>query len=691
MYKFYLSCIFVLALALTVFAQPGKKYELNSIKFKGNSNFSDTKLKLVIYSQETPMWIWKFLNSFTGFGREASYFDSSLIKIDQQALAEFYMTNGFFESKVNYSYTVDTSAATVDLVYEIQEGNSSNFGNVNLSGLISIPGHTYKNIVENFSVDSSRRFSQALVEENIGKIVTNLQNNGYMNALFDSTIVYKDTMRLKADMSIYFTPGNLYSVNDVIVKTKGEGAYAVEDTLIKQLVDINRGDLYSQEKIRRGQIRLFRTGMFSTVTVAGIRNDSLKNLLPVEINGTIGKLNELAPEVIVNNQNFEFNMGLGASYMRKNFLGRARKFTATGSFGIQDLFKINLNNLVNNFSLYDNTNFGYLDARIIVEQPFLFNEPILGSVETYYTISKSSAYNIVKYGGKLGFEFEMPQHTFINSLSSYYNLEINKEYRSITLATIKMDDGTEKKIDSLVKKPWNLSIIGADLKSLKANDPVFPTGGNNTSLLIEEANFLSYLAAKLDKRDYKGAMFYKLLGSTAFYFPVTSVKNSVWALKLKTGHIKAYRGSINDIPSDKKFYVGGANSLRAWGSREEGVNPIPSRETAADTGSGGTFMIDCSAEWRFRFMSDLGATLFVDWGRSWTDYRKFRFSDIAINIGVGFKYYTSFAPFRIDIGIKAYDPTITDGSSKWLFYKSFNRPFWNWSNIAIQFGIGESF
>ena len=114
------------------------------------------------------------------------------------------MTNGFFDAKVTCTYKVDTASAIADLLYIINEGKPSKFGSLNLMGLISIPGNTYKNIEENISIDSTIRFSQGLVQENVNKIVSNLQNNGYMNVSFDSTIVYKDTMRSKADMSIFF-------------------------------------------------------------------------------------------------------------------------------------------------------------------------------------------------------------------------------------------------------------------------------------------------------------------------------------------------------------------------------------------------------------------------------------------------------------------------------------------------------
>jgi outer membrane protein assembly factor BamA len=671
----FISALIFLLFSVSIFSQQAKKYELKSIRFEGNISFSATQLQLVIYTPEPPFWIWKFLNTFSSLGKEAVYFDSTMMKIDIQALTEFYMANGFFDSKVTPFYNLDTSSRTADLSYKIDEGISSNFGNINLIGLISIPGHTYKNIIENLSIDSTKRFSQGMVQQDIEKIVTNLQNNGYRNALFDSAIVFKDTMRKRADLNIYFSPGNIYSISDVIVKTKAVNGATIEDTLIKQLVDIKKGDLYSLEKIRRGQIRLFRTGIFTVVTVAGTAGDSVKNMIPVEVNGTIGKMNELSPEFLVNDQHHEFNVGLGASYTRKNFLGRARKFTASGSFGIQDIFRSNINQLITNFSIYDFSSLGYADARINIEQPFLFNEPIVGILETYGTVSKTDYLNVTKYGGKLSFEFEMPQYTFANYLSAYYNLEINNEYRL--------------GVDSVVRKTWNLSIIGADIKSLKSNDPVFPSGGNNSSFLIEEANLLTYLTAKLAGREYTGAMFYKFLGTTAFYFPVSSIKNSVWGVKLKSGYIHAYKGSINEIPSDRKFFVGGSNSLRGWTAMDKSINPIANEETVADTGSGGTFLLEGSAEFRIRYMDFFGTTAFLDWGRSWVDYSKFRLDDIAINIGVGFRYYTSFAPFRLDLGLKLYDPVSPEGKSRWLFDKSFNKSFWDC--IQLQFGIGEAF
>ena len=71
-------------------------FELKSIKFHGNSFFSSSDLLKNIESKETPMWFWIFLDTFTPFGDEPVYFDSSKISIDKLALKELYQIKWFF-------------------------------------------------------------------------------------------------------------------------------------------------------------------------------------------------------------------------------------------------------------------------------------------------------------------------------------------------------------------------------------------------------------------------------------------------------------------------------------------------------------------------------------------------------------------------------------------------------------------
>ena len=55
------------------------------------------------------MWFWIFLDSFTPFGDEPVYFDSSKISIDKIALKELYRSNGFFNTVIDHEIIVDSS------------------------------------------------------------------------------------------------------------------------------------------------------------------------------------------------------------------------------------------------------------------------------------------------------------------------------------------------------------------------------------------------------------------------------------------------------------------------------------------------------------------------------------------------------------------------------------------------------
>ncbi|HVO72731.1 MAG TPA: POTRA domain-containing protein, partial [Ignavibacteriaceae bacterium] len=378
-----------------------QRYELQSISFEGNSAVSSSELKDIIYSEETPLWFWKFLNKFTPLGSEPVYFDSTNIQLDLNALESFYNASGFFEAKISYSYKLDTVGHDAYLTYKIAEGEPSNNGKVQLFGLQKVPDYIKVFLYRETELDPKERYSESIVQQKIENSINIFLNNGYIFAKFDSTLIYKDTVANSADINIYFSTGNFYYVDTVIVETKGEGAPYVQESLIRKICDIKTGEPYSYEKIKRNQARLFRTGIFNSVVLSSVENDTSGNLVPLKLEGTIGYLNELSPEVIVNNQQGFFNIGLGANYIRKNFLGEARKFTVGASFGIQDLANANIGDLLSKFSFRDTTLLGYVDSRITIEQPFLFSKPIFGTWENYARINKQANYNLTVLGSKL--------------------------------------------------------------------------------------------------------------------------------------------------------------------------------------------------------------------------------------------------------------------------------------------------
>ncbi len=662
-----LISIILFLTAISAYAQQNYRYELQSINFDGNSSISSSQLSDVILSKETPWWFWKFLNSFSSLGSEPVYFDSSNIPIDIQALKSYYKANGFFEATVKYNYDVDTTAKEVTLTYTIKEGQADNYGKVDLEGLSPVPDITLKKVNDEVKFDSSNRYIQNVVQDKVQSGVAVLLNNGFMFAQFDSSIIVTDTVQDRANMTIYFTPGKEYHIDTVRVTTSGDGAPYVKESMLRDISDIRSGELYNLDKLRQSQQRLFRTGLFNSIVLTGVEEDTTDSKVPIKIDANIGKLNELSPEIIVNNQQSALNAGLGLSYTRRNFFGNARKLTVSTSFGVQDIFNVDYGSLFKKFSFRDTTLLGYLDARITLEQPYLFSKPIFGTWENYATINKQTRYNNTLYGSKITFDFELPRFTIINFLSTYYNIEQSNEvYRTNN--------------DSLSRKL--LSIIGADFGRSTTNDILFPTEGYVISILFEEANSLPYLIGKIGGDDFNGSLFYKVSLNSTYYLSLNQRKMSVFATKFKVGRIQIYHGDYAGLPLNRTFYAGGSNSVRGWRSNE--LVPQNATTVLGINGTnvkGGTFLLEGSFEWRYKIVQSFGTAIFFDYGNTWIGYNKFRYDGLALSPGLGFRYYSSVAPFRLDFAFKLYNPD----DKTWIFNKNF------WNNIVFHFGIGEAF
>lgn len=665
--------IFCILFSLMIFSKIifPQHYELTSIDFEGNEEFSSSTLGSVILSEESPGWFYKFLNSFTPLGAPPVYFDSSNISIDLDALRSFYSANGFFKTVITYKYDVDTTAKDVTLTYIIKENNPSEYNDLRLFGMSKVPDYIINYIVRAFSIDTTSRYNQDYIQSKIEESVNILLNNGFVYADFDSIVVYKDTANNNADLDLYFSPGNQYVVDSIIVNKDGEGASEVEDNLLREITGMEPGQVYNLEELRRSQVRLYRTGLFNSITLSTPAEDTSNSTsrLPLLLNGNIGLMNELSPEIIMNNQQRAFNIGLGATYIRKNFLGRARKLTVGSSFGIQDIFNVDFGNLIRRFSFRDTTLLGYFDSRVTLEQLFNYAKPIYATFENYVTIEKQPNFNNTRYGSKLSLEFELPRYTFINFLKTSYNVEVSNEvYRTFN--------------DSLSKKL--ISIIGAEFGSTTVDNILFPTRGYNLSFQIEEANSLPYLVSKIFKSDYDGALFYKIVVTNSVFGSFGKIRNYILASKFKIGYLQAFVGNYGGIPLNRTFYAGGSNSIRGWRSNElvpKGTPDVPGFLSNGVNVKGGTFLLEGSFEFRFRFLQSFGFALFTDYGNTWLGYKDFRFDEVAVAAGTGLRYYSSFAPFRLDFAFKLYDPK----DKEYIFKKNF------WDNFEFHFGIGEAF
>lgn len=140
------------------------------------------------------------------------------------------------------------------------------------------------------------------------------------------------------------------------------------------------------------------------------------------------------------------------------------------------------------------------------------------------------------------------------------------------------------------------------------------------------------------------------------------------AFRIGGGIIYSY-GNAAAAPYSEQFYVGGANSIRAFTIRSVGPGRFaPDRnDPYAYIDQIGDIKLEANTEYRFRLVGDLAGAVFLDVGNVWLlrddparpggqfAWRHL-LTDLATGTGIGFRYDINLLVFRFDIGYALHFP-----------------------------------
>lgn len=155
-------------------------------------------------------------------------------------------------------------------------------------------------------------------------------------------------------------------------------------------------------------------------------------------------------------------------------------------------------------------------------------------------------------------------------------------------------------------------------------------------------------------------------------------------------------GNLNVLPFEKRYFSGGANSIRAWPVRGVGPGSYDS-DDANYYNQTGDIKLEMNAEYRFKLFWMLEGAFFLDAGNIYTIrkdispegglFKLKNFSDkLAVGTGLGMRFDLKYFIFRMDTGIKLRDPVESAGK-RWLVG---TRPY-TWGDVAFNFAIGYPF
>ncbi len=154
-------------------------------------------------------------------------------------------------------------------------------------------------------------------------------------------------------------------------------------------------------------------------------------------------------------------------------------------------------------------------------------------------------------------------------------------------------------------------------------------------------------------------------------------------------------GNATMIPFEKRYFAGGANSVRGWSVRSLGPGSFAGDGNFMN--QTGDLKLEGSLEYRSNLFWKLAGAVFVDAGNVWTlrDYEsqpggqflfdKF-YKQIAVAYGIGLRIDLGFFILRFDGGMKAINPAYESGRNRYpIFHPKFSRDF------AFHFAVGYPF
>ncbi|MBR4520838.1 MAG: BamA/TamA family outer membrane protein [Paludibacteraceae bacterium] len=157
------------------------------------------------------------------------------------------------------------------------------------------------------------------------------------------------------------------------------------------------------------------------------------------------------------------------------------------------------------------------------------------------------------------------------------------------------------------------------------------------------------------------------------------------------------------VPFEKRFFSGGANSVRGWQARTlgpggyRGSNGLSSYDLQV-----GDIRLDLNIEYRWRVWKIIELAAFTDAGNNWTIHNyeaqpngvflwnKF-YTQIAWSYGVGLRLDFNILLFRVDFGVKLYDPSRIEGSLAGTQWRTVRNGLCWKDDMTFHFAIGYPF
>jgi outer membrane protein insertion porin family len=508
-----------------------------------------------------------------------------------------------------------------------------------------------------------------------------LWDKGYADAEITDTIAVHDSART-ADVTIKIDPRWVATVESVTV----HGDSVLSPEIAKKMVTLKPGNIYKRQDVIESQQALYNSNLYRRATIVlPPRGDSAKF---IEINLAEARLHSVRLSGGFNTIDFIQTEGKFTNY---NWLGDARRLDL--HLVVSNLLAPALNgtgifrDVLADNGLPGTASKGYLDpnyqASIDVTQHWIGDPRNTAGFGLFsHRTSQPGIYIDKGYGASISFTRNVASRSPLSLVYRYELTEVDAgdiyfcvNYGVCELSTI-----------GLLRNRNALSPLSLDFLLDRTDVPLNPTNGYTARADYEHASKVTLSDFRYNRATAEGTM-YRPMGRAVLAWHI----RGGWVKALASSGATGSDGLNEVLHPRKRFYAGGASSVRGYGENQLGpriltIDPAKLINDAGCTGAniangtcdpnghtdsshvsgndftalptGGTSLIEGSIEYRFPFlMRNLQAAVFVDAGYVGSGPSALTNGKAAVTPGFGVRYLSPVGPIRVDLGIR---PSITD-------------------------------
>ena len=659
--------------------------EVRGLDFQGNQALDDADLRVRVSTTPSDLR-YRLLR----FGTRRCLSATQLAR-DVIGLTRYYRDRGFYRVQVDTAVQ-SLGGNAIKVTFRIAEGEPTIVRSYTISGLEGLRDSA--EIIRRLRLRVGGRWDLGLYQADQDSIVALLRNSGYFRASVIPSFDRTDST-LSAVASIQVLPGHQARFGESVVEvtTLPDRDQQIPNEIVRRVMNIRTGQLYSDRAVVDAQRNLFQLGTYrylEVTTDSALTTDTLVILRVVltedymrQLDGEFGYATLDCGRVRL-------------QYTDRNILGTARRLELTGQatkigygmpWAVKPLTRDICTGLAQVFRSSDLEEDQFSEklhyfTGATYRQPRLLGTRWVPTVSVYSERrGEFKAYlRSTQIGADVAATRDIADRT---SLRLGYSIEYGSTDAQ-DAALCALFNRCDRESRRVITQLATLGVANATLARIRTDNIVSPTRGTAIRTEIRTS------ASELLGTDPE-LFFNKGTGDIAYYFPLT--RRNIVALRLRGGVVLGRRLRLTDatglIPQQERLYAGGPTSVRGFQQNELGKVVYIARNSQVDTlvippsGSqtdttyqffvssnpdsvatpdrtvplGGNSLLVVNAELRMRlpflFPDILQITPFIDGGNVWTRAVGGR-ERLKWTPGLGVRALTFIGPIQINAGYNDY-------------------------------------